>query len=94
MAAPNTEGPRACIAKIEALLKRYPRNPWTENKSAWDACRKDLQKLILTEGGSYKDDGQGSQIRLWGFKATSTMGLEAAAQNWIVQVRTKLGAAA
>ncbi len=92
MAATNTEGPRACMAKIEALLQRYPSNPWTENKSAWDACRKELQRLILTEGGSFKDDWQGTQIRLWGFKATSTTGLEGAARNWIAQVRAKLTA--
>lgn len=87
----TAEGARGCIAKIEAQLQLYPRSPWLENEAAWNACRRDLQKLILTEGGSYKSDGMGSQVRLWGFKATSTMGLEAAARNWIVQVREKLG---
>lgn len=92
MAAVNAEGPRACAAKIEALLQRYPSNPWTENKPAWDACRKELQRLILTEGGAFKDDWQGAQIRLWRFKSTSTTGIEGAARNWIAQVRSKLPA--
>ncbi|MFN6055924.1 MAG: hypothetical protein ACK47C_07810 [Paracoccaceae bacterium] len=87
----TTKGARGCIAKIEAQLQLYPRNPWNENKAQWDTCHRDLQKLILTEGGSYKSDGMGSQVRLWGYKATSTTGLEGAARNWIVQVREKLG---
>jgi hypothetical protein len=94
MAPTDTNGPAACADKIEALLQRYPVNPWTENKAKWDACRKDLQVLILTEGGAFKDDWQGAQIRLWGYKATSTTGLEGAARNWIAQVRAKLGASA
>ena len=87
----TAQGARGCIAKLEAQLKLYPRNPWLENEAAWQACRRDLQKLILTEGGSYKHDGLGAQIRLWGYKATSTMGLEGAVRNWIAQVREKLG---
>lgn len=90
----TAEGACGCIAKLEAQLQLYPRSPWLENEAAWNACRRDLQKLILTEGGSYRFDGMGAQVRLWGFKATSTMGLEGAARNWIAQVREKLRASA
>lgn len=83
----------AAAARIEALLKGFPSSPWTD-KAAWEARLKELQVLILNEGGSFKSDWQGSQIRLWGYKATSTTGLTGAARNWITQVRDKLGAPA
>lgn len=89
----TAEGALGCAARIEALLKGFPSSPWTD-KAAWEARLKELQVLILNEGGSFKSDWQGATIRLWGFKATSTTGLTGAARNWINQVRTKAGAAA
>lgn len=89
----TTNGALGCAARIEALLKSFPSNRW-DSKDAWETRLRELQVLILNEGGSYKNDWQGAQVRLWGFKATSTEGLTGAARNWITQVRAKLGAAA
>lgn len=87
------EGALACAAKIEAALKAFPASKW-ESRADWEAAKASLEDLILNEGGSTKEDWQGGVIRLWGCKATSTMGLTGAARNWVNQVRTKTGAQA
>lgn len=83
----------ATAARIEALLKSFPSNRWTD-KDAWETRLRELQVLILNEGGSWKNDWQGGRVSLLGYKATSTEGLTGAARNWITQVRAKSGAAA
>ena len=87
------EGALGCAEKIEKVLALFPASRWTD-KEDWEARKADLQRLILDEGGSFRDDWNGATIRLWGCKATSTMGLTGAARNWIAQVRTKAGAQA
>ena len=89
----RTNGALACAGRIEAILKSFPRIKH-DDPTLWAARLSELQVLILNEGGSYKDDWQGAQVRLWGFKATSTMGLTGACRNWITQVTLKSDAAA
>jgi hypothetical protein len=93
MPAVPSQGALACAARIEALLKGMPPSKW-QDRAAWEARLRELQVLILNEGGSFKDDWQGARVRLWGFTASSTSGLTGAAQNWITQVRAKAQAVA
>jgi hypothetical protein len=88
---PPSSGALAVAAQMETLLNTgFPRIRWDDPK-AWEAGLANLQKLILSEGGSFKDDWQGARVRLWGFTASSTQGLTMAARNWITQVREKAG---
>lgn len=83
-----SEGALGCAARIEALLNGFPASRW-KSKTEWDARLRELQVLILNEGGSFKEDGLGARVQLWGFRASSTIGLTGAARNWITQVRAK-----
>jgi hypothetical protein len=85
----NRQAVLDCIPKLEAALANFPRR--FTHPTDWTLRIGALQKLILTEGGAFSSDGLGSTVRLYGYKATSTTGLEGAVRNWIVQVREKLG---
>lgn len=92
MAAKHLAGPPlpALIKKVEAALAAFPASPYEgglRKSDAWTAAVTALQKLILIEGGSYRDDWQGAFVRLWGLKSTSTTGLHGAAKNWLAQAR-------
>ena len=99
MPAPKfaTQGALACAQQMETILNAMPRSRWTNSAldnrrpedPAWVEGTRLLQRLILTEGGSFKDDWQGARVRLHGFTASSTGGLLAACRNWITQVRAK-----
>lgn len=90
---PSMTAALACADRIEAMLKSFPRIKH-DDPALWATRLRELQVLILNEGGSFKDDWQGGQVRLHGFKATSTVGLPAACRNWITQVTLKSAAAA
>ncbi len=87
------QGALGCADRIEALLNGFPKSRW-DSKTEWETRLRELQVLILSEGGSFKDDWQGARVHLWGFRASSTSGLVAACRNWVTQVRAKLGASA
>jgi hypothetical protein len=81
-------GPMATAARIEALLNGFPASKW-DSKAQWEARMRELQVLILNEGGAFKDDWQGARLQLQGYRATCTHGLAGACRNWITQVRAK-----
>lgn len=91
MTAPPTAAALACAARIDAMLKSFPRIKH-DDPALWATRLRELQVLILQEGGSFKDDWQGGQVRMHGFKATATTGLPFACRNWITQVRQKAAA--
>ena len=86
--SPRSQGALAVADRMDALLTTFPRVRW-DDRASFEARKTDLIKLILGEGGSYRDDWNGARVNLWGYAATSTSGLTGAARNWILQVRTK-----
>jgi hypothetical protein len=78
-------------------LRAFIDQPWPPahiDRAAHDHRLAALQRLILEWGGAFDRNGMGWQVRLNGFKATSTSSLRDACQNWIRQVTLKAASAA
>ncbi len=87
---------KATLAFAETLT-RFIDQPWPPahiDRVAHDHRLAALQKLILEWGGTFDRNGMGWMIRLNGFKATSTVSLASACQNWVKQVTIKAASAA
>ena len=92
-----TQGALAAAAKLQRILDRMPQARWVssaklallDESPEWIVGTTKIKNAILDDGGRYKEDWNGCQVHLWGFKATSTSGLVNAVRNWIAQVRAK-----
>jgi hypothetical protein len=78
--------------QLEVLLRALP--PPYPDRQEYFAALHTVQAFIWEKAGQVGAGGDGSSVRLHGFRATGSAGLAAACRNWITQVRAKARAAA
>lgn len=83
---------QAFYPKLVEALNKVP--PYTHeahelDKPAREKALADLRLLIGENGGGARERYDGTDIRLFGIRASSTSGLTAACRNWISQLTIK-----
>ncbi|RWR32495.1 hypothetical protein D2T31_00490 [Sinirhodobacter populi] len=90
--AVDLAGARAFYPELAAALKKVPAYSYAnklETEKARNTALHAVKALIEANGGKIRNDWQGAAVRIFGLRATSTSGLEAACWNWMTQVTLK-----
>ncbi len=94
--AADLKSAQAFYAELAGALKAVPpyiyAGPDSEKQKRQMAIDA-LRVLIESKGGAVRKDWQGSSVRLFGVRATSTSELPQAVRNWLNQVTLKSMAA-
>ena len=91
-AKPPSKAARECANRFSHLLAQLP--PVYPDRVAYDQALERVKSQIAGEGGTFREAWNGACVSMHGFRASSTMGLAAAVQNWRTQIILKSAAAA